>query len=70
MDLEAGEGDCCDGTEGNCSPLDGDNFFGDPHDEVPQAGQPEEVKPEGQLTLEEKKFLLAVERGDLATARR
>lgn len=60
-------------------------FFGDaPDDEPPEAapvaaaGVPtgavpaaaSENKPEGQLTLEEKKFLLAVERGDLATARR
>lgn len=59
-------------------------FFGDvPDDEPPgqrlpgsaagTAGHPPggtETKPEGQLTLEEKKFLLAVERGDLATARR
>ncbi|XP_037569547.1 LOW QUALITY PROTEIN: transient receptor potential-gamma protein-like [Dermacentor silvarum] len=59
-------------------------FFGDaPDDEPPGGGLPgleagaaghpasgTEPKPEGQLTLEEKKFLLAVERGDLATARR
>ncbi|KAL1431445.1 hypothetical protein MTO96_014292 [Rhipicephalus appendiculatus] len=59
-------------------------FFGDAADDEPPgqrlpgsasgtAGHPAvdtEAKPEGQLTLEEKKFLLAVERGDLATARR
>ncbi|CAN7998538.1 unnamed protein product [Ixodes hexagonus] len=69
MDVEAGVlGDCCDGVEGNCSPLDGDRFFGDGADDEP--GVAPEVKTEGQLTLDEKKFLLAVERGDLATARR
>nr|XP_037276515.1 transient receptor potential-gamma protein-like [Rhipicephalus microplus] len=60
------------------------HFFGDTADDEPpgprllasapgtaghEAGGTE-AKPEGQLTLEEKKFLLAVERGDLATARR
>ncbi|KAH7969161.1 hypothetical protein HPB52_015283 [Rhipicephalus sanguineus] len=59
-------------------------FFGDAADDEPPGqrlpgsapgptGLPAggtEPKPEGQLTLEEKKFLLAVERGDLATARR
>lgn len=69
MDVEAGIlGDCCNGVEGNCSPLDGDRFFGDGADDEP--GVAPEVKMEGQLTLDEKKFLLAVERGDLATARR
>lgn len=69
MDVEAGVlGDYCDGVEGNCSPLDGNRFFGDGADDEP--GVTAEVKMEGQLTLDEKKFLLAVERGDLATARR
>lgn len=60
-------------------------FFGDAADDEPPEAAPvaaagvptgavpaaaSENKPEGQLTLEEKKFLLAVERGDLATARR
>ncbi|XP_077518083.1 transient receptor potential-gamma protein-like [Amblyomma americanum] len=81
MDLEAGEGGglCCD--RGNCSPLGAAaHFFGDATDEEPPEptaqqlphpnGDGGEAKPEGQLTLDEKKFLLAVERGDLATARR
>ncbi|XP_064481679.1 transient receptor potential-gamma protein-like isoform X2 [Ornithodoros turicata] len=79
MDLEAGVGvGCCNGDGSNCSPLDG-RFFPEsfPSESDSQRGtdakandEAETPRPEGQLTLEEKKFLLAVERGDLATARR
>ncbi|KAG0431671.1 hypothetical protein HPB47_021570 [Ixodes persulcatus] len=62
MDVEAGVlGDYCDGVEGNCSPLDGDRFFGDGADDEP--GVTTEVKMEGQLTLDEKKYMESAEAG-------